>query len=66
MLDAPRAWVLNAGEHGTLRYALLMAASYRGEGIPGGRVVSADGAVAIDEEQVIEMLRLTGLGTKPP
>ncbi len=61
MIDAARVWVLNTPEHGTLRYALLTAASYRGEGIPGCRIVTADGALAIDEEQLIELLRVTGL-----
>ncbi len=66
LIDAPRVWVLNTREHGTLRYALLMAASYRGEGIPGCRIVTADGALVIDDEQLIELLRVTGLGRKPP
>jgi len=64
LLDAPREWVLESREHGTLRYALLMAASYRAEGVRGHQLATADGALRIDEEQLIELLRVTGLGRK--
>ncbi len=61
MLDAPTPWILDTRSHGSLRYALLVAASFRAEGAPLVSLRTADGAIAVGAGQLLELLRETGL-----